>query len=114
MPKRINADPVNVTVTIANNANESELIDCRKNQLLGFYAPASMTGSTWGLKGSHDGTNFFNVNDEGTAYSGKTLTSSELHAIKANVAATIQYAKITTGSNQSGAKSLVCVLRPIA
>jgi len=114
MPQRIGTEANNVTVSIANNATESDVIDCRKNQLVGFYTPASMTGSTWGLKASYDGTNFFDATDEGTNYSGLTLQSSKLHSVKPSVSAPIQYAKIVTGSAQSGAKSIVCVLRPIS
>lgn len=113
MPQVIGVQPQTVTVTIANNEQASSAIDCRKQQLVGFYTPASMTGTAFSLQASHDGTNFFTVLDEGDAYS-KTMASSRYISVKPQLTAGMHYVKIVSGTAESGAKTLTAVVRPVS
>lgn len=113
MPQVIGVQPQTETVTIANNATASSVIDCRKQQLVGFYTPAALTGTTWSLQASYDGTNFFTVLDEGDSYS-KTMTASRYISVKPQLTAGIHYAKIVSGTAEGAERSLVVVKRPVS
>jgi hypothetical protein len=112
MPQVLGVQPVNETVTIANGATASSTIDCRKQQLVGFYTPAALTGTTWSLQSSHDGTNFFTALDEGESYS-KTMAASRYISVKPGLTAGMQYVKIVSGSAEGDERSLVIIKRPV-
>ena len=113
MPQRIGATPNYQTVTIALNGTATSTIDCRNGQLVGFYTPAALTGTTWSLQGSNDGLTFVTVLDEGDAYS-KTLTADRYTSVKLSVTAGLEYVRIVSGSSEAAARSIVAVVRPVS
>ena len=113
MPQRIGATPNYQTVTIALNQTASSNIDCRNGQLVGFYTPAALTGTTWSLQGSNDGSTFVTVLDDGDAYS-KTMAASRYISVKLSVTAGLEYVRIVSGSTEASARSIICVLRPVS
>lgn len=113
MPQVIGVMPNEQTVIIASGQTASATIDCRKQQLVGFYTPAALTGTTWSLQSSHDGVNFFTALDEGDTYS-KPMAASRYISVKPSLTAGMQFVKIVSGSTEAAQRSLVVVTRPVS
>lgn len=104
-----------VTATIANSGTTSDVVDLNLGQLVGLIFPASMTGTalTFTMSTSSGGT-YVGVKDVGGAadYS-LTVTSSKYVPIDPRVFCGIRYVKLVSGSSETGAKVITCVIRPV-
>lgn len=103
------------SATIANAAATSDAVELNLGQLVGLIFPASMTGTTltFTMSTSSGGT-YVGVKDIGGAadYS-ITVTSSKYVPIDPRVFCGIRYLKLVSGSNETGAKVITCVFRPV-
>ena len=103
------------SATIANAAATSDSVELALGQLMGLIFPASMTGTTmtFTMCQTLSGT-YVGVKDVGGAadYS-VTVTSSKYVPLDPRIFAGCKYVKLVSGSSETGAKVITCVIRPV-
>lgn len=97
------------TVTIANSATVSSTLSLQGSRiLLGLITPAALTGTTFTFKGSIDGTNFYNLYNEGTAYS-VTVAVDRFIALDRETFDGVRYVQVVSGSVEGASRSIKVV-----
>lgn len=107
--------PTTKSLTIANGATDSDVLDTEGLVIVGFMVPAEYDGASFTLKGSAvAGSGLLAVYDsDGTIM---TVTTAASRFVPINPASTygIRYLQIVTNIAQTGATVVTAVLRPIA
>lgn len=120
MPQRIGTEANNFTATIALNQTVSNTIDCRKDQLLAIYIPATFTGTSISFQSSVDGVNYVTMKAIGSssAYSEPLInpnpSGGQCVSLDPRQMASAQYVRIVSSSSEAGARSITCAMRPIS
>lgn len=102
-----------VSASIANAAQESNLISLKGFTLVGIQTPSAFTGTALTFEAcASDGTGCVQVktSTSGTALS-YTVTTSSYYAINPADFQGIQFLKIKSGSSEGGARVLTCTLK---
>jgi glucose dehydrogenase len=115
MPSIDNIPRLYATATIAASGTTSDAVDCTRNQFVGFYTPASLTGTAITFTASNDNSTYVTVLEVGGAatYS-VTAAASRYIPLDPRVFAGAQYVKLVSGSTEASARSITCVLRPVS
>lgn len=104
-----------ITATIPNGQNTSEEINTRGLQVVGIKFPASMTGLTVSFHRSPtSGGTFEPVREiDNTGAFSLPVTSSSYIPMKAERLLGVQFLKIVSASNETGAKTIELVCAPV-
>jgi hypothetical protein len=97
------------TVTIANAASISEPFQTRQFAQGGFMLPATFTGTAMTFEVSIDGTTFEALHDSSGTIS-LTVAQGKAYALPAALFA-FPYAKLKSGSTESGQRTITVVLK---
>ncbi len=102
------------TAIIAASGTTSNAIETgTDNCFVGFYTPASLTGTSFTFQASPDNSTFYNVLDEGTSYS-VTVAASRYVSVKPAVFVGARYIKIVSGSTESSERTITTCFREVA
>jgi hypothetical protein len=106
-----------VNAVIANGQTASSAISLSDNALdfscfVGFYTPATLTGTSFTFQASSDGSTFVNVLNEGTSYS-VTVAASRYVSVEPAVFAGVRFIKIVSGSSEGAERTIVACLREV-
>jgi hypothetical protein len=94
------------TVTIASSGTTSTALTLQGGRVpLAIVTPSALTGTAFTFQASTDGTNFFNIYNEGTQYS---LNVGISRYIKLNINAfqAVRYIRIVSGSSEAALRTI--------
>lgn len=94
-----------ITATIANNAQDSSVIDMRAYAQGGFVLPAAFTGASVSFKVSVDDSTYVAFYDSANSLVSVTVTQGQAYAFPIGLFA-FPYVKIRSASAEGGARSI--------
>jgi len=97
------------TVVIASSGTVSTTLTLEGNRiLLGLITPAALTGTAFTFKGSIDGTNFYNLYNEGTSYS-VNVSTDRFVALDRETMDGVRYVQVVSGSAEGASRTIKCI-----
>lgn len=101
------------TLTVASGTDTTNTCDTGINQVVAFIFPATMTSTSATIKGSIDGTNFFNIiNTSGVAQTVSTSTGYQ-YLIPDLSYALPRFIQLALGSNEGADRTIQVVTREV-
>ena len=102
------------SLTIAINETVSSSIELNEDRaFVGFYVPASFTGTAISFQASSDNSTFVTLLNEGSAYS-LTVAASRYVSVDPAVFVGCRYIKLVSGTSEAAARTLTVCLRGVA
>ena len=104
-----------ITITIASSGTTSTAADLTGKSLVGFYLPATFTGTTITFTGapSSSGTFVAFHDGAGAAYS-KTVVQNTLVPLNPADTASLQHVKLVSGSTEGAERTITLVTKAIS
>lgn len=104
MAKNLSFD--STTITIANTATVSSVLTLDRQRIpLALITPAALTGTAFTFQASPDGTNYYPLYYEGTAYS-VTVSASRHVALDRRVFEAVKYLKVVSGTAEGALRTI--------
>ncbi len=108
--------PITQTALIANGASLSSVVELGAGKLVAIQMPAAWTAAALTFQASIDGTNYFNVYDNGTERN-YTVDASRMLVLQLSDWVGIKYLKIRSGTagtpvNQGADRTLTLLVQP--
>lgn len=102
------------TITIANGATDSDVLDTEAYTFFALLFPAAFTGVTCTFKASHDNSTFKAIEDDGSTAVSITVTTDTWVGLQSAVMtklAAFRYLKLVSASAEGAARTIQVVLK---